>query len=223
MNWTKIGVWTLLVFMAAVPTQAQVRLGVKGGMNVSGFVTDSKVVDKQTPGVNFQLGGTFRYDFWVLSLQSDLLYTQKTFQMDDAADKYYLQQYANLSSSDPALRYTSSAIEIPIDLRYRFKVKKSNFFVGTGPSFAFRLGGSFNGDADLSKAYGEVFPFRWFDCGYGFVGGVELGKMQVGLRWDWYLNRMGSVVENQYETGNVNLFHDMKYRNLSLTVGYFFR
>jgi hypothetical protein len=219
----KILVLTLMTILLASTAQAQWRFGVKGGANVSGFSTKSGVMDEQTPGVGFQLGGLAQYDFWILTFQPELRYSQRTIRIDDAYDNYYVREYAGLTQQSPDLDVVSHYLELPLNVLCKFKIGSLNLYGELGPELAYRLGGSFNGSSDAYSKYDGDMSFRKLDVGFGLGGGTIIGNIQLGARWDWYFSGIGT--SKPYEptgTGNMNVFHSMKYRNLSVSVGYLF-
>ena len=214
---------TAFALTLAFTAQAQFNLGVKAGANASGFFTESTVVTQQTPNVNFHLGGFAQYDFWKLTLQPELKFSQRGFTMNDAYDKYYLRQIGGLTPGSPSLDFTSYHIEMPINLMYKQTIGKSKLFVELGPQLVFNLGGKLGGSAQAYKSYSDLMSFRWLDYGVGAGLGVEYKKILLGSRWDWYFNKIGEKkVDATYGVGNLNVFNDMKYLNLNFYVGYLF-
>lgn len=218
----KLSILVVLILIVVGTTQAQVRFGVKAGANASGLFNISSVVNEHSPAVNFQIGGIMQYDFWVFTLQPELNLVQKSVRLNNAYDKYYLQQYAELTEDAPALNYKSTHIELPVNLLYKVNVGKTKIFAEVGPFVSFNLGGTFNDKIDKYANYADPMPFHWIDYGVGAGAGLEYKKFQLNAKWNWGLNWIGSKVPNLNETGNINVFNDMKYLNLSLSLGYFF-
>jgi len=218
----KLSILVVLILLVVGTTQAQIRLGVKAGANASGFFNISTVADEQSPAYNFHIGGVMQYDFWIFTLQPELIYSQKGGLLKDADDKYYLKQYAGLTEDAPELRYTSHHIELPVNLLYKVNIGKTKVFAEVGPYVSLNLGGTFNGSKKIFDNYTAQMPFRLFDYGVGAGAGLEYKKFQLSVKWDWGLNWLGTKVPNVNNTGNINVFNDMKYRNLSISLGYFF-
>jgi hypothetical protein len=215
-------VLTALVLLVVGFGQAQVRFGLKAGANASTLFNISSVVDDHSPAANFQIGGVMQYDFWIFTLQPELNLLRKTVKLNNAYDKYYLQQYAELTEDQPALTYKSTHIELPVNLLYKVNVGKTKVFAEMGPFVSFNLGGSFNDGADLYANYAKQMPFHWIDYGAGAGLGLEYKKFQLNAKWNWNFNWIGSKVPNLNGSGNINAFNDMKYMNLSVSLGYFF-
>lgn len=218
----KLSILFVLIALTIGVAQAQVRFGVKAGANASMLFNISSVVNDHSPAANFQIGGIMQYDFWIFTLQPELNLVRKTVKLNNAYDKYYLQQYAELTADAPALNYKSTHIELPINLMYKVNVGKTKIFAEMGPFVSFNLGGSFNDAGDLYQNYAKHMPFHWIDYGAGAGLGLEYKKFQLNAKWNWNFNWIGSKVPNINGTGNINVFNDMKYMNLSLSVGYFF-
>lgn len=218
----KLSILVVLIALTIGVAQAQVRFGVKAGANASTLFNISSVVNDHSPAANFQIGGIMQYDFWIFTLQPELNLVRKTVKLNNAYDKFYLQQYAELTADAPELNYKSTHIELPINLMYKVNVGKTKIFAEMGPFVSFNLGGSFNNNGDFYKNYAKQMPFRWIDYGAGAGLGLEYKKFQLNAKYNWNFNWIGSKVPNINGTGNINVFNDMKYMNLSLSVGYFF-
>jgi len=218
----KLSILVVLILFVVGTTQAQVRFGVKAGANASGLFNISSVANDHSPAVNFQIGGVMQYDFWIFTLQPELNLVRKSVRLNNAYDKYYLQQYADLTEDAPTLNYKSTHIELPVNLLYKVNISKTKIFAEMGPFVSFNLGGTFNGSSAKYDNYTDPMPFHLIDYGVGAGAGLEFNKFQLNAKWNWDLNWIGSKVPNLNETGNINVFNDMKYLNLSLSLGYFF-
>lgn len=212
----------VLLFLTFGIAQAQLRFGMKAGANASTLLNISNVVDDHSPAANFQIGGVMQYDFWIFTLQPELNVVRQSVKLNNAYDKFYLQQYAELTENAPALTYSSTHLELPVNLMYKVNVGKTKIFAETGPFVSLNLGGSFNGDVTKYKSYAEQLPFHWIDYGVGAGLGLEYQKFQLNAKWNWNFNSIGSKVPNINGTGNINVFNDMKYRSLSVSLSYFF-
>jgi hypothetical protein len=211
----------VLILSTIGVASAQVRFGLKAGANGTSLFNISSVVDDHSPAVNFQIGGIMQYDFWIFTLQPELNLVRNTVKLNNAYEKFYLQQYAELTADEP-LYFKSTHIELPLNLLYKVNVGKTKLFAEMGPYVSFNIGGSFNDAGDLYKNYANHMPFHWIDYGAGAGLGLEYKKFQLNAKWNWGFNWIGSKVPNVNETGNINVFNDMKYMNLSLSLGYFF-
>jgi hypothetical protein len=218
----KLSIVVVLILLTIGAVHAQLRFGVKAGANATGLFNLSSVADDHSPAANFQIGGIAQYDFWIFTLQPELNVVRKTVKLNNAYDKYYLQQYAELTEDAPELTFTTNHIELPVNLLYKVNVGKAKVFAEMGPFLSINLGGSFNGSGKSYKNYADHMSFNWIDYGVGAGAGLEYKKFQLNAKWNWGLNWIGSKVPNVNNTGNINVFNDMKYLNLSLSVGYFF-
>jgi len=218
----KLSIAVVLILLTIGIVQAQMRFGVKAGANATSLFNISSVVDDHSPAVNFQIGGIMQYDFWIFTLQPELNLVRKSVKLNNAYDKYYLQQYADLTEYAPELTFSSTHIELPVNLLYKVNIGKTKIFAEMGPFVSFNLGGSFNGNSTRYDQYADQLPFHWIDYGVGAGAGVEYKKFQLNAKWNWGLNWIGSKETNLYDVSNLNVFNDMKYLNLSLSVGYFF-
>lgn len=220
----KLLVVSVLTLLITFSVNAQWKLGIKGGLNVTGFNTESLLVTEQTPAPGYFIGALVQCDLGKgFYFMPELRFSQRAISIDDANDKLNLQQYAGLSASDPTLLVNTQFLELPINFQFRFKVKTLRVFSEIGPQVAFRLSGNFNGDASACSSYGDAFAFRKIDYGVGLGAGVEYKHLLFGARWDWLFNRMGNEYHNPISnTGNENTFFNMKYLNGSLSAAYVF-
>ena len=178
---------TLIVAMLAVITvaSAQVRLGVKGGINISNFY-GSELNDNNMK-IGFNAGVSADVDFAPnLAIQSGLFATTKGF-------KY---KQSSLEFSDNLVY-----LQLPVHLAYKVDVTPgTKVFLHGGPYAAYGIAGkrSFSvGSLETSsdKVFGDgVGQYKAFDAGLGIGAGVELGQLVFDLGWD-----MGLVHKHQAE------------------------
>lgn len=192
---------TFIVAMLSVITvaSAQVRLGVKGGVNASNLNGQ----DNNKAKIGFNVGVLADYDFAPnVGLQSGLFATTKGF-------KY----------KENSLEYTDNLVYVQLPVHIAFKVDVTpgtKVFLHGGPYFAYGVGGkrslavgSFEGSSD--KVFGDgTFQYKSFDAGLGIGAGIELGQLLFDLGWD-----MGLVdISNSSKS--------IKNQNAYLSVGFKF-
>lgn len=213
----------LLMLISGIAV-GQVRFGVKAGANMTSLFNESSTIDHTSPAFNFRLGGVMRYDFWFLTLQPELMFTAKSTVLNDAYDKLLLREYAHLTTANPALNVTQYSLELPINLQAGIKIKNTRIYGEFGPFVSLNLGGKFNGNASYYKNYNNDFAFHRLDYGIGVGAGAEYKNFLLSARWDWGLGRIGQEVADPLSLteGNANLFNQMKYRNLNLSLTFVF-
>lgn len=123
---------TLLLLAAlvlAVPAQAQVKFGLKGGLNVTSMSFNSEVFDASNRA-GFFIGPTVKITIPLAGLGVDVsaLYDQRSAKV----------KVANVTTEQTL---KAQAINIPINLRYTFGLgDAANLFIFAGPQFGFNVG-----------------------------------------------------------------------------------
>jgi hypothetical protein len=200
---------TAVIAMLAIVTavSAQVSLGIKGGVNMSNFVYDDEVDDKN-PKIGFNIGLAADVDFApTMALQTGLFLSTKGFKtVNDAIDAEYTEN----------LMY----LQLPLHLAYKVDVTPGSRIVfHAGPYAAYGVGGSrdakvgnLSGEWDVDKIFGDADgQYKPFDAGLGLGVGAEMGAFLIDLGWD-----MGMVNISNRDNGNT------KNQNAYLSVGYKF-
>lgn len=110
--------------------QAQVKFGLKGGLNVTNMSLDAKVLDASNQ-TGFFVGPTVKFTLPIVGLGID-------------ASALYDQREAKLTVSDNEVsdnKLKTQAINIPINVRYGVGLGSlANVFVFAGPQFGFNVG-----------------------------------------------------------------------------------
>ena len=119
--------FTLVVLLATmtVAAQAQVKFGVKGGLNLTTMKFDKDVANKSNQA-GFFIGPTVNFTLPVVGLGVD-------------ASALYDQRSAKIDGADETLKQQS--IQIPVNLRYGFGLgNTASVYVFAGPQFGFAIG-----------------------------------------------------------------------------------
>ncbi len=119
--------FTLMVLLAAMTftAQAQVKFGLKGGLNLTNMRFDKDVVSKSNQA-GFFIGPTVKFTLPVVGLGID-------------AAALYDQRSAKLDGVDETLKQRS--IQIPINVRYDFGLGSiAGIYFFAGPQFGFNVG-----------------------------------------------------------------------------------
>ena len=177
--------------------QAQVRFGVKGGLNFAHVSTNTPAIsdyDKVLP--TFHLG-----------LITDV----------SANDHFSFQPQVIIQGKGTKIKYDSEdtlyrfiSLDIPLNLLF----KSEGFFIGGGPNLGFNLDANYkqNGSrTDIGIGSGEN-EFKRFDFGLHFMAGYE--------------SEAGFLIGVNYLRGVTNLRnaakHDWRNHVFSVSVGYLF-
>lgn len=130
---------TMLLFAVALTTattaEAQIKFGLKGGVNVTSMSFNNSVFDASNR-TGFFVGPTVKIQLPLVGLGIDAsaLYDQREAKVR-VADSFT----GNTYTTDQTLR--SKAINIPINLRYGWGLSSlANIFLFAGPQFGFNVG-----------------------------------------------------------------------------------
>ncbi|MDR3062190.1 MAG: PorT family protein [Dysgonamonadaceae bacterium] len=177
-------------------TQAQLRLGVKGGININDV---SLKGDHFSTGnlTGFQVGATMEWLFIEnFGIDAAVLYSQKGIKIDHVSD----------IKIDKNVGY----LDIPVNAKLKIGLSE-NFkpYVAAGPYISFNLSGS-----DIS----DQWKSESFSAGVNFGAGVELYKfLQIGVNY-------GIGLTDDYKTISGASLKDLsaKSRIWSITAAVYF-
>jgi len=117
---------TLLVAIAlAIPSQAQVKFGLKGGLNLT-KMSVSNIDEAISNKSGFFIGPTMKFTLPIVGLGMDaaVVYDQREAKFDET-DETFKQQ----------------TVQIPIHVRWSFGLgSMANIFIFAGPQFGFNVG-----------------------------------------------------------------------------------
>ena len=162
--------------MFAVPAQAQLKFGVKAGLNVSKASLDKGVLsaDNRT---GFFVGPMAEFTLPIVGLGVDaaLLYDNKSVKVG-----------AEGETSSSTLHY----IDIPINVKYTIGLGSlASVYGATGPQFSYNIGG--RSILDGSYALNDS-DFSW-----NIGAGVKLlGHLQVGYNYNIALGKTAEVKDD---------------------------
>ena len=188
------------LFMA-IPAQAQVRFGIKAGLNTS-TVSFSDEVFKGDNRTGFFFGPTVEFMTPLLGLGFDIsaLYNRS------------VTEYDRLESSGPHdSKEALKSLEFPINVKWTLGLGNSlGVFVAGGPQFGFNVGRGRYADA-----------FRINNCykSFNLGGGVNLFQhIQLGINYNFGISRYASAISEEYDgaTGH------MRKKMWQFSVGYMF-
>ena len=183
--------------MTAVPAKAEVKFGVKGGLNLTSMSLDADAISKSNQA-GFFIGPTVKFTLPVVGLGIDAsaLYDQRKAKVDDTSVK-------------------QQSIQIPINLRYGIGLgSTASIYFFAGPQFGFNVG-----DKDIVSSAGEwTFKSSNVSANVG-LGLMLLGHLQVSANYNFGLGKTGEFSENTIpnqikENGKLNAWQ--------IGVAYFF-
>ncbi len=169
--------FTLVVLLATmtVAAQAQVKFGVKGGLNLTNMKFDNSIVDKSNQ-TGFFIGPTINFTLPVVGLGID-------------ASALYDQRSAKIEGSDDKLKQQS--IQIPVNLRYGFGLgNTASFYIFAGPQFGFNIGDK------TTNLLNNALEWRLKDSNLSAnlgVGLMLLNHLQVSANYNVALGTTGET------------------------------
>lgn len=189
----------------ATPAQAQVKFGLKGGLNLTSLSADgvnSAISNKS----GFYVGPTVKFTLPVVGLSID-------------GSALYDQRNAKIKGTDQTIK--AQSIQIPINVRYGIGLSSVvNVFAFVGPQFGFNIGDK---SKDLNSIVEDVKGWSLKSSnisGNVGIGATVFSKLQITANYNFQLSKSGEVKyinENGDEaTGK------MKFNSWQLGLGYYF-
>ncbi len=203
--------------LLAVGANAQLKFGVKAGLNMSNMTNKDKDKDydedyKMKPG--FHIGLTAEYAISEnLSVEPGLLFSTKGYKVDESG----IKMKANLNY-----------FEVPINVLYKFDLGGVKAFVNAGPYLGFAMSGKIKADEKIFEdeegnptdemdieigSDKEKDDVKAFDFGLNLGVGAEISNITLGLQYGFGLANLAPVTENDYK---------LKNKGFALSVGYKF-
>lgn len=178
---------TLIVIAAtafAVPAGAQIKFGVKGGLNITDM-SFSKDVVKTSNQTGFFIGPTLKVKIPIVGLGIDAsaLYDQRSAETEDINDED--------NGIVKGKKITQKAINIPVNLRYDLGLGDlAAIYFAAGPQFGFNLG------SKSTKLYEDAteWKFKTSNLSINVGAGVMLlNHLQVGANYNIACGKTGEV------------------------------
>lgn len=171
--------------LAAMPMNAKIKFGVKGGLNISSVHFNKDIIDSDNV-TGFQIGPMVETTLPLVGLGVDaaILYSQKGWKLK--------------ASDDISTDLKSNYLDIPVNLKWKFGLPAVKGYLAAGPYIGFRLGG----DDILDDLLGQVKE-KTFAAGLNFGAGVELiSLLQVGVNYGLGLTDNYSI--SKYDVSSKN-------------------
>lgn len=172
-----------VVLIAAVPSQAQIKFGLKGGLNVTNMSLNMDVIDKSNQ-TGFFVGPTVKVTLPIVGLGVD-------------ASALYDQRDAKLEDEKVSLR----SINVPINVRYGIGLgSMASIYLAAGPQFGYNIGDkNVFSYAEEERSAGFSLKKSNFSVNLGF--GVSLmSKFEIGATYNIACGK----------TGEFNVFDEAK-------------
>ena len=200
-----IAVAVLLMMMAAIPSMAQVKFGVKGGLNVTKMGVSSDVYSADNNN-GFFIGPTVKFTLPIVGLGIDAaaLYDQRTGS---------LVRFDNKSEE---VKFKS--INVPVNLRWNIGLGSlAGIYLAAGPQFGFALG-------DFSDAWDSSFYKKEnMNVSINLGAGLSLFKhLELGFTYNIQTKDSYTITED-YAGGNLGReVTDIKTNAWQISAAYYF-
>ena len=199
--------FTLVVLLATmtVAAQAQVKFGVKGGLNLTSMKLSKDVVDKSNQA-GFFIGPTVKFTLPVVGLGIDAsaLYDQRSAEVGDEKIK-------------------QQSIQIPINIRYGFGLgSTASIYFFAGPQFGFNVGDKSFTSFDKATATASTWTLKSSNLSANVgLGLMLLGHLQVSANYNFALGKTG---EYEYIQSASSMMYkgDTKMNAWQIGLTYFF-
>jgi hypothetical protein len=182
-----IALMTLVTDMA----NAQLRFGVKGGLNIASVRFDKDIISAENV-TGFHIGPTIELmvPYIGLGLDGAILYSQKGL-------------YSEMRT------ISTDYIDVPVNFKWKFGIPVVKGFLATGP-YASICVNKGNGES-VSSSIKTQIEAKSFGAGWNFGGGVELfGSLQVGFNY-------GLGLTNDYSASKTEDIANGKSNLMSVT------
>ena len=184
----------ILVLLLALShsVQAQVKFGVRGGVNLSDVSLSSSAL-KSSNRLGYFIGPTVKVSIPIAGLGVD-------------GSVLYSQMDARLKSTDVSSEQSvkQQTIDLPVNVRYTIGLSKvASVFFYAGPQFSFNVGSKHQGDWEWKNSTKSA------NLG---VGLTVLSHVQVNMNYNYQFDSAGSDI----------VYGKGKAHQWQLGVGYFF-
>ena len=184
--------------MTTVPAKAEVKFGLKGGLNLTSLSLDANAISKSNQA-GFFIGPTFKFTIPIVGLGFDAsaLYDQRKAEVDDTSIK-------------------QQSIQIPINIRYGIGLgSTASIYFFAGPQFGFNVG-----DKDIKTDVGNwTFKSSNISANVG-LGLMLLRHLQISANYNFGLGKTGEL--EQDIPGAIKSIDDGKLNAWQIGVAYFF-
>lgn len=183
----KIIALVLVAVAFALPSQAQFKFGVQGGLNLTNMsLNKSELESAISNNAGFFIGPTVKFTVPIvgLSLDAAVLYDQRSADAKEVED-------------GTTTTIKQQTLQIPINVRYGIGLGSvANIFAFAGPQFGFNLGSK---DKTLSQTASEITNWTMNSSNVSLnlgLGATLLSHLQLKVNYNVALGKTGEVKES---------------------------
>lgn len=168
-----------VMLMLVASARAQVKFGIKGGLNVTSMKFNADVLDKSN-SEGFYFGPTVKFQLPVVGLGVDAaaLYDQRSSKIT--------AEEGNEQITRDEETLTQRQISIPVNLRYDVGLgETASIYFFAGPQFAFNVGGKI-----------KEIDWRWKDTNFSVnvgLGVMLLNHLQLNTNYNIACGKTGEL------------------------------
>jgi hypothetical protein len=206
----------ITVLFLAISSNAQVKFGLQGGLNLSNVTEKDKDVTyskdyKSKPGFNLGVTAEFSKSE-KLSFESGLFFSTKGHKVEDTGIK---------------ITVNFNYLEVPVNVIYKIDLGSSKVFLKAGPYFGYAVSGKVkanekifddaNGNPtdEITIKFGndkDNDNLKAIDYGLNFGAGVEFNQMTLGFQYGLGLANLALDTSNSYKMSNKVMAVSIGYR-----------
>lgn len=207
--WRMIVLSFILYPLSFSEAHAQVKVGLRGGLDVS-EMSFSNDVFKKSNRMGFFVGPVVKFTVPVVGLSFDVsgLYAKRNAEIRDI--------YMSAEADQPEkLKFSDKMVLVPIHVRYGITFGEGGVFAFAGPQFGFNINGE-----DEQTLREEVASWRSRDSELSFDlgGGLTLGKLEFTVCYNVPLGKAGEV---KVKSAADEVFKGT-YKTWKISAAYFF-
>ena len=168
-------IYAVIILLAAIvvaqPAQAQVNIGLRGGLNISNMSLNKDVFDVSNRA-GFFIGPSIKLGFGSIGADISALYDQREAKVSDETIK-------------------QKNIVIPVNVRFNMGLGAASVFLAAGPQFGFNIG-----DKEFKWKKENVentFQLKKSNFSVNVGGGVHFGKLDVGVTYNIAVGKTADV------------------------------
>lgn len=200
--------FTALMFAVALftaaPSQAQVKFGLKGGLNVTDMSLSSEVLNESNK-TGFFVGPTVKFTLPIVGLGLD-------------ASALYDQRDAKLKGEDGSENVSLRSINIPINVRYTFGMSSlAAIYLAAGPQFGYNIGEK----NIFSDEDGNGFSLKKSNFSVNVGAGITLmSKFEIGATYNIACGKTGEL--NLIDAAGKQLSESTRMNSWQVSAAYYF-
>ena len=193
--------FVVAALMIATPSDAQVRFGLKGGLNVSDMSLSKELLESSNR-LGFFVGPTLKVTLPLTGLSADIsaLYNQSESKLDDET-------------------ITRKYIDVPLNARFGFGIGSLGIFAYAGPQVSFNVGDEeFNWTS--TESYDNTFQLKKSLFSVNVGAGITVSSLQLTANYNIAIGKTGDL--SLGETVNNVIGTKARANNWQIGLAYFF-